>query len=257
MKTGKRLLALALVFTCLISSGCTNTESGGGQQKEDSSAGCVLVSEDADYQFHIADNWTCWLTAVDSDSRLAEGSFSIREENSAVTIILNDVILDMDNGSDTYGFSYEDAAAGISTSFRVLRSKVLSDLDTTGVILTADDIGSSETGGEETPGTGGGPSGGGFSMTPSVILWNNGVIQLNIIKVQAEANYTYSKEEGFQVTQTERQENMYGKLGGIDNGDGTLTLTFENLVAQLPFGMSGTGSVTFRAADLDAALDQD
>lgn len=282
MKRGvrvKRYMAVLLVAICLVGmTACGGDGNGGGGD----SAACTIKSEDGKYEFMIADNWTCWISETGSSEKLAEGSFSIREENSAVTIILNDEVLEMDNGDYTYKFTYANEEAGITDAvFEEVRGKVLSDLDTVGVILITNDIGSGEDdagtsdgGGQGAPGgeagapggeagtpkgeAGGAPGGGGggFSMTPGVILWNDGTIQLNIIKVQASAQYTYSKEEGFKVTQTERDREVYGLLEGEDDGD-TVSLKYTEITAMLPGGMSKTGSVTFHKADLEAALQLD
>lgn len=302
----RKCMAVFLALACVVAmTACGGDGDGGGGD-----AACTIKSEDGKYEFKIADNWTCWISEAGSSEKLAEGSFSIREENSAVTIIVNDEILEMDNGDYTYKFTYGNDELGIEDAvFEVVRHQVLSDLDAVGVILMTDDIGSGDgegagapggvpggeapggaPGGEasegEAPGgapegemgapggeaSGGAPEGEmgapegeggaqsgnklGFSMTPGVILWNDGTIQLNIIKVQASAQYTYSKEEGFKVTQTERDKAIYGLLESEDNGD-TLVLKYTDITANLPFGMSKTGSVTFHKADLEAALQLD
>lgn len=287
-KRVKRCMAVLLALACVVAmTACGGGDDGGGD------AACTIKSEDGKYEFKIADNWTCWISEAGSSEKLAEGSFSIREENSAVTIIVNDEILEMDNGDYTYKFMYGNDELGIEDAvFEVVRNQVLSDLDAVGVILITNDIGSGDGEGAGAPGgemgapggapegemgapggapeeeggapggapegEGGAPGGGmgGFSMTPGVILWNDGTIQLNIIKVQASAQYTYSKEEGFKVTQTERDKAIYGLLESEDNGD-TLVLKYTDITANLPFGMSKTGSVTFHKADLEAALQLD
>ncbi len=277
----RKCMAVFLALACVVAmTACGGDGDGGGGD-----AACTIKSEDGKYEFKIADNWTCWISEAGSSEKLAEGSFSIREENSAVTIIVNDEILEMDNGDYTYKFTYGNDELGIEDAvFEVVRHQVLSDLDAVGVILITDDIGSGDGEGAGAPGgvPGGEASGGeapggapegemgapegeggaqsgnklGFSMTPGVILWNDGTIQLNIIKVQASAQYTYSKEEGFKVTQTERDKAIYGLLESEDNGD-TLVLKYTDITANLPFGMSKTGSVTFHKADLEAALQLD
>lgn len=235
----------------LVSAACLVVMAACGSGGDDGAA-CTIVSEDGKYEFKVADNWTCWISEAGKGEKLVEGSFSIREENSAVTIILGDEIVEMDNGDYTYRFAYGNEELGIGESvFEAVRNQVLSDLDTVGVILKTDDIGSGEESGDEGPG-----EMGGFSMAPGVILWNDGTIQLNIIKVQAAAQFTYSKEEGFQVTQTEHDKEIYGLLEGEDRGD-TLVLKYTEITANLPFGMSKTGSVTFNKADLEAALQLD
>lgn len=219
-------VAALLVSVCVFMTACGDDNGGNG-----GSAVLTLESEDGKYEFHATKVWSCWITEKGKSEKLIEGALTVREENAAITIVLGDDILDMNNTSNTFGFSYSNEEKGIDNAvFSTLRMNFLTKLEAAGIIIEV-------------------AAGGGGFFGASFLFWNNGDLQLKILKVQSTTKYTYSKADGLKV------ENAVNCDYAVEtNSDGNFVVSYANLTATLPGGMGNSGSVTVPKADLEEAL---
>jgi hypothetical protein len=245
--TGHILLAGAAVFLMgTLTPTLASCGNQGSSAVDPNAVAAKLESEDGKYEYQVTNSWTCWINAKGGEDKIAEGSFNIREENGAVTIILDGEAQTVTNGTYSYSFTYDNTAKNVSAAtFTTIRYTFLKQLGADGPILEAEDKNSSASGGG---------AGSSFSMTPSLVFWNTGRLELKIIKVQAAISFTFDQTAGLKISETEKQLTDIGQFVCTeDTSAQTYTVAYTDLNITLPFGMSTTGSVTFDKSLLNQA----
>ncbi len=219
--------------------------SGGGDDNKATEA--KFESQDSKYELTLNDKGKAYVTEKGKTEKLMSGTCNVREENSALTLVFDGETVEVTNERYTISFTLKDETKGINAFFRLHRGKMLKGLGVNGVIL---DTGSDDP---ENPSSGA-QTQAGFSMGTSFLVWNSGKIEIKIIKVQANFNYTFDKTNGLKFNPTEYQTSTFGTIEVESLTDGEYVIHF-NIKATLPFGMSGDQKANIKKADLEAALD--
>lgn len=245
MKILKNALCLLIVaiscFTLL-----TACSSGKGDNK---TTEAKFESSDSKYELTLNDKGKAYVTKKGETEKLMSGTCNVREENSALTLVFDGEAVDVKNERYTISFTLKDETKGINAFFRLHRGKMLKGLGVNGVIL---DTGSEDP---ENPSQGEAPGTAmGFSLGTSFLVWNSGKIEIKIIKVQANFNYTFDKTNGLKLNPTEYQTSTFGTIEVESLTDGEYVIHF-NIKARLPFGLSSDQKANIKKADLEAALD--
>ena len=246
MKILKNALCLLIVaiscFTLL-----TACSPGNGDDNKATEA--KFESSDSKYELTLNDKGKAYVTKKGETEKLMSGTCNVREENSALTLVFDGEAVDVKNERYTISFTLKDETKGINAFFRLHRGKMLKGLGVNGVIL---DTGSEDP---ENPSQGEAPGTAmGFSLGTSFLVWNSGKIEIKIIKVQANFNYTFDKTNGLKFNPTEYQTSTFGTIEVESLTDGEYVIHF-NIKAMLPFGLSGDQKANIKKADLEAALD--
>lgn len=246
MKTLKKIVCVVIALICTMSiftaCGGKNNENGDYAKFE---------SSDGKYELALNSKGKAYIAEKGKDEKIITGSCSVREENSALTLVLDDEIIDVTNERYTISFTVKNETAGIDAFFRLHRGKMLKGLNMNGVIL---DTGSSDPNEASEDEGSGGDTMGGFSMATSFLVWNSGKIEIKIIKVQANFNYTFDATNGLKFNPTDYQTSTFGTIEVEDFVDGEYVVHF-NINAMLPFGLSGDQKANIKKADLEAAFD--
>lgn len=247
MKTLKKIACLVIALIC-----CVSIFTACGDKKTENDDYAKFESADGKYELALNAKGKSYIAEKGKDEKIITGSCSVREENSALTLVLDDEIIDVTNERYTVSFTVKNETAGIDAFFRLHRGKMLKGLNVNGVIL---DTGSTDPTETAAGGEGGdAPSRGGFSMATSFLVWNSGKIEIKIIKVQANFNFTFDATSGLKFNPTEYQTSTFGTIEVEDFVDGEYVVHFD-INAMLPFGLSGNQKANIKKADLEAAFD--
>ncbi len=224
MKFKKSLLYILLSITLIFSSFVFAACGGGGNEEQAKEA--VMISTDGKYEFHANAKGRCSIWEVGGSEAVIDGSITVREENSAITIVFDDEILDVKEGATTISFTY--SVNGSEVSFDMNRASLFKGMDVDGVVLNT--------------------SNGGMM---GFLIWSNGTIQTKILKLQSTHNCSFTKEGGFKIEATEEQIEEFGTLEvqSYDEATGVYTIAYDLKVNLPPFAQN-PGTMTINYADL-------
>ena len=233
-------ISCLMMFTACSSSG-----------DKDNGSEAKFESSDGKYELTLDSKGKAYVTEKGKTEKLMSGSCNIREENSALTLVFDGDAVDITNERYTISFTLKNEEKGVNAFFRLHRGKMLKGLGVNGVIL---DTGSEDP---ENPSTGEGAEEGpfGFSLATSFLVWNSGKIEIKIIKVQANFNYTFDKTNGLKFDPTDYQTTTFGTIEVESLTDAGEYVIHFNIKATLPFGLSGDQKANIKKADLEAALE--
>lgn len=245
MKILKKALSLLIaVISCFtLLTAC----SGGGNDNKATEA--KFESSDSKYELTLNDKGKAYVTEKGKTEKIMSGTCNVREENSALTLVFDGEAVEVSNERYTISFTLKDETKGVNAFFRLHRGKMLKGLGVNGVILDTGANDPENPSQDEAPGTAMG-----FSLGTSFLVWNSGKIEIKIIKVQANFNYTFDKTNGLKFTPTEYQTSTFGMIEVESFTDGEYVIHF-NIKARLPFGLSSDQKANIKKADLEAALD--